>query len=276
VIGQANSIVSINCPPSVVFDGTLQTPCTATATGAALNQSLTVTYLHNQNVGTVTASASFAGDANHTGSDNSTTFDITPAQVTVTAGSYAGVYDGVFQAPSACVVSGAYIGILSCSNSPLTVGPAAGSGIVVPVPGGDTLFNFDITSVNGTWVITPAALTITAENQSMSFGASAPTFTASYSPFVGGDSTAVVSGLTFTVYTDSGKTIPVTDFTTLKAGTYPIVASGAIAASYQIAFTDGVLTVNKAAVTGSVTITPADPATVSYGQPATATVYLNS
>ena len=46
-------------------------------TGAGgLNQSLTVTYTDNTNAGTATASATFAGDANHSGSSDPETFTI--------------------------------------------------------------------------------------------------------------------------------------------------------------------------------------------------------
>src|SRR5207302_7749846 len=87
---------------------------------------------------------------------------------------------------------------------------------------------------------------------------------------------AVVGGLTFTVYTDNTRSTAVTDFQSLKAGSYPIVPSGAMTANYSIQYSNGTLTVNKAALAGSVTISPVDPATVPYGQPVTATVNLNS
>jgi hypothetical protein len=75
-IAKAPSIVTITCPASVIYTGSAQTPCTATVTGAGgLNQSVAVTYSNNV-VGTATASASYAGDANHTGSTASTTFQI--------------------------------------------------------------------------------------------------------------------------------------------------------------------------------------------------------
>ena len=50
-----------------VYKGSAFTPCTANATGASLNQSLMVNYANNVDAGTASASASYAGDANHTG-----------------------------------------------------------------------------------------------------------------------------------------------------------------------------------------------------------------
>ena len=64
-----SSTTAVTCPASVTYTGTPQTPCTANVTGAGgLNQTLTVNYANNTNAGTATACASFAGDANHTGS----------------------------------------------------------------------------------------------------------------------------------------------------------------------------------------------------------------
>src|ERR1019366_8104986 len=134
---------------SVVYNGLAQTPCTATVTGAGgFSQSLTVSYTNNTNAGTATASASFAGDASHAASSNSASFAINPAPVTARAGSYNGVVDASAHAPSACAVTGAYTGSLTCTNNPASVGPALGSGTVLPVVSGGTA-NFAITLVNG-------------------------------------------------------------------------------------------------------------------------------
>ncbi len=64
-------------------------------TGAGgLNQALTVDYTDNIDAGTATASASYAGDTNHTASDDSENFTIDPADATVTVTGYSGTYDG--------------------------------------------------------------------------------------------------------------------------------------------------------------------------------------
>lgn len=76
---QASSTVTVTCPASLPYTGSALTPCTATATGpGGLKQDLTVSYSNNIDIGTATASASFAGDINHTGSTGSGTFFITP------------------------------------------------------------------------------------------------------------------------------------------------------------------------------------------------------
>jgi hypothetical protein len=85
VINTASSTTTVTCPASVTYTGLPQTPCSAAVTGAGgLNQSLTVNYTNNTNVGTAGASASYAGDANHTGSSDSKSFTINPASVNYT------------------------------------------------------------------------------------------------------------------------------------------------------------------------------------------------
>ena len=49
---QASSTVTVTCPDSVTYAGSPLTPCTATATGpGGLNQSLTVSYTNNNDMG---------------------------------------------------------------------------------------------------------------------------------------------------------------------------------------------------------------------------------
>ena len=70
-IDQAASTTTVTCPTNVTYTGPAQTPCTANVTGAGgLNQAPTASYSNNINAGTATANASYAGDANHTGSSD--------------------------------------------------------------------------------------------------------------------------------------------------------------------------------------------------------------
>jgi hypothetical protein len=156
-IDKAASVTTVTCPTNVTYTGSAIEPCTATVTGAGgLNQSLTVNYTNNINAGTATASASFPGDANHNGSGDTKTFVINKAPVTATAGSGSATYDGATKSPSACTVTGAYTGDLTCANDPASVGPGAGTTTIAPVVGGTGLSNFDITSVNGSYTIDKA------------------------------------------------------------------------------------------------------------------------
>src|SRR5205807_2139654 len=54
-VEEATSTTTVNCPTNVTYDGTAQTPCSASVTGpGGLNQALTVSYTNNLNAGTPT------------------------------------------------------------------------------------------------------------------------------------------------------------------------------------------------------------------------------
>jgi hypothetical protein len=104
--------------------------------------------------GSCAVTASQAGDANFSPAlDVTRTFSIARAPVTATAGSGIAIYDGLPKSPSNCVVSGPFVGSLVCVNAPASVGPDPGTTIITPVVSGDTLSNFDITTVNGSFTI---------------------------------------------------------------------------------------------------------------------------
>jgi hypothetical protein len=159
-INQAPSATVVTCTGTPVYNGAPQTPCTVAVTGAGgLSLSPTPVYSNNVNAGVNTASASytFTGDTNHTGSSDTKHFSIAKAPVTATAGSGSTTYDGGTHAPDACAVSGVYTGTLVCANSPASVGPSAGTTPILPVVSGDTLTNFYITPVNGSYTINQAS-----------------------------------------------------------------------------------------------------------------------
>jgi hypothetical protein len=98
-IAQATSSVTVDCPLTAqTYTGSPLTPCTASYSGAGgLTGSLTPSYSNNVNVGTATASATYLGDANHTGSSNSATFTISAATASITLGNLNPVWDGLPQ-----------------------------------------------------------------------------------------------------------------------------------------------------------------------------------
>lgn len=161
-IAPASSSTVVTCPASVTYNGAAQTPCSVAVTGAGgLSLTPAPTYTNNTNFGTATASYTFTGDANHTGSNDSRNFVINKAAVTATAGGGSATYDGATKTPSACVVTGAYTGDLTCANSPASVGPGAGTTTINPVVSGTGLSNFDITPVTGSYTISKAPSTTT-------------------------------------------------------------------------------------------------------------------
>ena len=156
----APSVTTVSCPTTgTAYTGAPLAPCAANVTGAGgLGQSLVPTYGANTNAGAATASATFAGDANHSGSTDSKTFAITAA-LTATAVSCpaSAVYTGTAQTPCSATVTGP--GGLSQPVTPVTyaantnVGTASAS---ASYAGGG---NYQASSGAATFTITGAATT---------------------------------------------------------------------------------------------------------------------
>ena len=102
--------LAVSCPASVIYDGSAQTPCSVHVTGAGgLDLTPTPSYSNNTSAGTATASYTFAGDVNHTGSSDSKDFTIEKASSTTTVSCAAGpfTFDGTSQTPCTVHVTGA-------------------------------------------------------------------------------------------------------------------------------------------------------------------------
>ena len=117
-IDKATSTTAVSCPTSVTYDGSAQTPCTVLVTGVGgLSSTPAPSYSDNTNAGTATASYIFAGDANHTGSNDSKSFTIDKATSTTAVRCPASVtYDGSAQTPCTVLVTG--VGGLSSTPAP--------------------------------------------------------------------------------------------------------------------------------------------------------------
>ena len=92
------------------------------------------------------------------------------------------------------------------------------------------------------WKITPATLTATADNKSVTYGDEAPTYTVTVTGFVNGETAATAAG-----YTDP--TAASTYTKTTGAGSVSITVTGGAASNYTFSYTPGTLTVNKRTIT---------------------------
>ncbi len=237
------------------YDG-LTHPAAASATGTVDGQTLTpVTVTYNGltaepvDAGTYAVIATFDGDTLHLPSSATTTIVINKSTSTVTINGGTFTYDGQAHPATAWAIGGAAgvqlpvsVSYTDASNNPVTVPIAAGTYAVTATFAGDA--NNLPSSGTGTIVIARAPLTITANDASRAYNTANPSFTASYSGFVNGETTSVLQGTLVLSTSATPASLP---------GTYPITPSGVTASNYAIAFVDGVLTVQKAVT--SVTIT---------------------
>ena len=179
----------------------------------------------------------------------SVTANITPATLIVTASPATMTYGGTLPAltdtvsglvgrdTAGLVLTGSLATTATASspagNYPITVGTLAA------VNGNYTItFNAAILS------ITPAQLTITANNATKVYGAPIPVLTASYSGLVNGDTAAsltVPASLTTSATSSS------------QAGAYRINVGGASSSDYTITYVPGTLTITQAGSTGGST-----------------------
>src|SRR6185503_9054198 len=110
-ISKASSTTVVTCPASPqTYTGAAITPCTAHVTGVGgLDEEVTpVNYSDNVNVGTAGASATYAGDSNHEGSNGNSSFSISKAASTtvVTCPGTPQTYTGAAITPCTAHVTG--------------------------------------------------------------------------------------------------------------------------------------------------------------------------
>jgi hypothetical protein len=185
-------------------------------------------------------------------------FPLGPASLTVTVANASMIYGSALPSFSA-TFSGLVLGDTSASLGTLSYATAAISsspvGTYAVTPGGLSSLNYTIKYVQGILSITPAALTVTANNQNMIYGVPVPSLTASYSGFVNGDTTAVLSGT---------PALSTTATSSSNVGSYPITAAaGSLsAANYIFSFVNGTLAVLPAQLTIS-----SVPVSKIYGDP---------
>ena len=196
--------------------------------------------------------------ANYTVTQPTTTASITPRALTITANNTGKVYGAVLP-----VFTVSYTGLAGSDSAPATLptvtttATATSSVGTYPITAsGAADNNYTIFYVPGTLTITPASLTIKANNQTMIYGSTLPALTVSYTGLAGGDSAPATL-----------PTVTTTATATSSVGTYPITASGAADNNYTISYVPGTLTITLAT---PVIIWPA-PAGITYGTALSAT-----
>ncbi|RRA48391.1 MBG domain-containing protein [Acidipila sp. EB88] len=189
--------------------------------------------------------------SNDTKASAQTTIKITAAPLNVAAINATRTY-GAANPQFAGSITGAVAGdsFTEAFQTPATAASAVASYKIVPSASGANLANYAQNIQNGVLQVTPAGLTVTANNATRTYGATNPQFSGSITGAVNGD-----------VLTESFTT-PATAASPVS--TYPIVpnASGASAANYTQTVVNGALTVSPASLAVS-----ANDATRTYGSP---------
>jgi len=205
--------------------------------------------------GSYTITASNAVDANYTITYVAGTLNIGKASLTITADNQNSTYGSALP-----TLTASYGGFVNGDNAAsLTTAPtistsatsASPSGIYTITASGAVDANYTISYVAGTLSINQAALTITADNQTSTYGSALPVLTASYSGFVNGDNAGSLT---------TAPTIITTATASSPAGTYAVTVSGVVDDNYTISYVPGILTIGKA----NLTIT-ADNKSIAHG-----------
>jgi hypothetical protein len=220
-------------------------------TAPATPPTCTTTATAGSPLGTYPTNCSGAADPNYTISYTAGALTIARAVLTITASSPAMTYGDPVPAitPSySGFVNGDGPGSLATPPSCTAAATAAShTGTYATTCSGAVAANYTISYTAGTISVHPRAVTLTADNQSMTYGGGAPTFTAGSKDFVNGDTVASLTGLTCT------------SKTTGHVGTYPITCDGSTDPDYTITYKPGTLTITPAALT----ITASSP-TITY------------
>ncbi len=101
------------------------------------------------------------------------------------------------------------------------------------------------TSATVQLTVNRANLTVTANNQTVTYGQSLPTFTVSYNGLTNNDGPASLGGTLTRSFSSGGQSVA----SPVNAGTYTVTPSGLTSTNYHISFVAGMLTINKADLT---------------------------
>lgn len=157
-INKAPTSVAVSCS-SAAYTGAVQSPCTATATGAALSVAVGVTYVPSPvlNAASYIATGTYSGDGNHFGSSGTATFSITKLGATATPGSATINFGDPVPTSLPCTISG-LLGVDAGSVTCTTGIPAvtvAGTYATTAIVSPTNPTNYSITALTGSLTVAP-------------------------------------------------------------------------------------------------------------------------
>ena len=207
-----------------------------------------------------TLSGSAVGNYNVTVVPGTLTITKATAPVSVTANNATRVY-GAPNPTFTSTVTGALNGDTFTITYTTTATPNSPVGTynITPVVSGPAAANYNFNISNGTLTVSPAPLSVTANNATHVYGSANPAFSGTVTGLVNGDTVS--------------NTFTTTATATSNVGIYPIVpvVSGPALSNYTLVTTNGTLTVTPAA-TATVVVTSATPIQAGVSVTFTATV----
>jgi hypothetical protein len=242
----------------VTYDGQPHTTMAlVSGVGDGINQNVTWTYSGScagappttvAQGAACTATAHYAGDANHLPGEGSNTIKILPLPITVTADAKSKAYGTGDPALTYQVTTGGLLGDDSLSGSLSRVAGETVAGGPYAIQQGSLTAggNYTLTYVGANLTIDKIALTIAADNQTRAYGDANPTLTGSVS--------SNSDGITGTFSTAANATTPVGVHTGIILGT--LVDPNGKLGNYNVTNTPGTLTVTKAPI--SILIPPVE------------------
>ncbi|HXB62240.1 MAG TPA: MBG domain-containing protein [Acidobacteriaceae bacterium] len=235
--------------PAATGTLTYQFPGFALQHATVTNAQATINVPAGLPVGTGTINVAYSGDSNYSGGSGHMAYTITGQPLTVTVNNATSVYGAAFPTFTG-TITGAQNGDVLTATYSTTATPASAVGTyaITATVQGTNASNYTVTVVPGTLTITPAPLTISANNATRMYDTANPAFTGTITGTQNGDALALNFTTTATL--------------TSNIGTYPLVPVlvGTNAGNYTVTAVNGVLTITPL----SVTIT-ANNATRIYG-----------
>ncbi|MBQ0944182.1 filamentous hemagglutinin N-terminal domain-containing protein [Ideonella sp. 4Y16] len=227
-------------------------------TSANVGQGITV------NVSGVSLTGADAGNYTVNASGNiSTTADITPAPLTITAANASKTYNGLaYSGGNGVSYSGFVNGeTASVLGGTLSYGGSAqgatNAGSYAITPAGLTSSNYDISFANGTLSVDPATLTYTASAASRTYGAANPSLSGSVTGFVNGETLAsATTGTAAFSTTATGSS---------HVGSYGITGAGLTANNGNYVFVQDAGNASALSITPATLTYTASSATRTYG-----------
>ena len=247
----SNQILTITADDFARLYGAANPIFTATTTGFVGSDDLsiltspivfTTTADTGSGVGTYTITPSGAVAPNYDITFVVGTLTINPAALTITATDFARTYgdaNPVFSASFTGLVAGDTSADISglVFNTPAT--NASNVGTYAITPSGASNANYTITQTAGTLTIDPAALTVSLDDQTRTYGDTNPALTSTITGFKLSDTASVLTGLAPTTTATAASDV----------GTYTITTGAVSATNYTVTVNDGTLTVDPAALT---------------------------